>query len=525
MATTPSPGAPGVYVTELLTASPPPSVTPSPSVAGFAGEHWQGPSGPNIFITCNSWSDFVNYFGGFNPNPLPVLANPYLAYAVYAFFLNGGQTCQVQRIISSASPGASASVVLTDSSATPQSTLKLSVGFLGVIGNVGTWGNSMHYAVTSMPTVGRFSLNIYNGVVSAQNLVESWYDMSMSKSDPRYAVGLLNSPIAGSNWVVATDENDVDVFPVNMPAVSNGTFSGGVDCGDPSAIDRANAVTVGTSPFDYVSGALSFAMPGEVTLSVLTAAITYAEIRPYTFVVIDTPSGETPANAVAFFSTLTPVAANAAVYSPWVVGSNPATSNLSATILLPPSGFILGQYVATDTANGVWKAPAGMNTILAGVVQAERLLSASDQATLNNSNINALRTLPNGQVVIWGDRTMNASYASLFISIQRTLNYIASTAASLLESQVFAPNDQATWSTIIASLNNFLGGLLSAGAFAGTTQAQGYYIICDTTNNTAQSIAQGVLNVNVGLALLYPVEFINLTISQFEGTTTVTTSS
>lgn len=520
---TPTLSAPGVYVIEQLTGPTPPPLTVSPSTCGFAGEHWRGPVGRAI--RCNSWSDFVTYFGGFNSDQVPVLANPYLAYSVYEFFMNGGVTAWIDRIGASASPGASASVTLVDSSATPQNTLELEVGSLGVAGSPGSWGDDVFWAVTAMPTTGRFTLSIYNGSLTASALVETWYDMSMVPTDSRYAPAIINSPTSGSLWVVATDLNDAHAFPSNQPAVANGQLSGGTDGTDPSVSDRVAAVTQGTSPFDYVPGVLNFNMPAEVNATVMTAAITYSETRPFTFLVIDPPSGETPAAAVAYLGTLTPVVSNAAMYSPWLVATNPSSPNLRSTILLPPGGFVLGQMVASDNAVGVWEAPAGLTTALSGVVQAERIFSPGDLGTLNNANVNALRTLANGQVVIWGTRTMESGYASLYVPVRRTLNFIEAALASLLEYTVFDPNDQLVWAGVIATCNNFLGNLLTAGAFPGTTQAQAYYIICDSTNNTPQSIASGVLNVTVGLALLYPIEFIVLTIAQFQGTTTVTAAA
>jgi len=88
-------------------AEPQPSAI-SPSVAAFAGENWRGPVGSAV--QCNSWQDFQRYFGGFNPNSTPVLANPYLAYSVYEYFANGGKTAWIQRIAASLTPGASAAV-------------------------------------------------------------------------------------------------------------------------------------------------------------------------------------------------------------------------------------------------------------------------------------------------------------------------------------------------------------------------------------------------------------------------------
>jgi uncharacterized protein len=285
-------------------------------------------------------------------------------------------------------------------------------------------------------------------------------------------------------------------------------------------------VTAGTSPMDYIPGVLNYNIPGETTTAVLTAATTYANARPYTFLVIDPPSAQTPAGVVSYFSSITPATVNAGVYYPWVTAPNPASPNLQATILLPPGGYVLGQFVAMDSNAGVWVAPAGDNTVLNNAFGVERRFSPADLTTLNNSNVNALKTRPNGQVVIWGTRTMLQGYATLFVPVRRTLNYIESSLAALLEPSVFQPNDSLLWGNITKICNQFLDGLFVAGAFPGATSAMSYYVTCNATNNTATTIAAGVVNTTVGVALLIPAEFIQLTIAQFtsNGTTTVTSA-
>lgn len=516
-------GAPGVYTSVQLTGPSPQPSAISPSVAAFAGENWRGPVGSAV--QCNSWQDFQRYFGGFNPNSTPVLANPYLAYSVYEYFANGGKTAWIQRIAASLTPGASAAVTLKDQAATPQNTLTLTAGMFGVVGNPGTWGNSIYCSVTSGGT-GRFNLNIYYGGVSTGQLVETWPSLSMVATDNRYAVSVLNSPSQGSAWVVATAVTDASAYPTNTPAATaSSVFSGGVDPGDPSTTDRINAMTSGTCPFDLVPGVLNINMPGETTATVVDAAITYAQTRPYTFLVVDTPPGQTPAGAVSYAQSLSPVSTFAAVYSPWLYATNPANQNLQSSILLPPGGFVLGQYVVQDSGQGVWYAPAGLTTVLSNVVQAERKFAPADLATLNTNNVNALRTRANGQVIIWGTRTMQTGYETLYIPVQRTLNYVEASLAGLLEFAVFQPNDLLLWTNITAVCTNFLDGLLSANAFPTSSASSAFYVICNSTNNTPQSIANGIVNCTVGVALVVPAEFVQLNIQQFQssGVTTVTT--
>ena len=522
-------GRAGVYVSETLSGPTPPSSNSSPSVAAFAGEHWRGPA---YAVQCNRWSDFVKFFGGFQTAATPVLVNSYLAYSVYEYFANGGQTCWVLRVTASGTPGTTASINLKDSQATPVNTLTLTAGASGVIGNVGTWGNSLYVDVvtnSSVPGTGRFNLNIYYGGTTPQYRVEQWIDLSMNPNDTRYVVAVLNSPTQGSQWAVATNLADPATSPANtpLPGVAR-QFAGGVDCASPATTDYQAAFTYGsspvTAPFDLVPGIININLPGNSTAAVIISCITYAAARPYTFLVIDPPPGQTPAGAASYFSSLGSPSSYAALYYPWVVVTNPTGGSLQSTTLLPPGGLVLGQMVTTDSQSGVWQAPAGINTVLNNVVSAERMFSPAEMDALNLGNINALKTRPNGNVIIWGARTMQSGYASLYVPVRRTLNYIESSLAGLLEFAVFQPNDNLLWSAIQNTCNAFLSGLFFQNAFPGSTAKGAYYVTCDNTNNTPQSIAQGVVNTVVGVALLYPAEFINLSVTQFQstGATTVT---
>jgi hypothetical protein len=325
---------------------------------------------------------------------------------------------------------------------------------------------------------------------------------------------------------VATNLFDAAASPNNSPVAGTFQLSGGTDAGDPSSADFITALTYGQATpaaMDVVPGIINLNLPGNSTTTVLNAAITYAQTRPYTFLVMDPPAAQTPASAVSFLGSLSPVSSYAALYYPWLTTVNPAQSNLQSSINLPPGGFVLGQMAKTDQTAGVWQAPAGTSTTLVNVVAAERPFAPSDLDTLNSNNVNALRTRPNGSVVIWGTRTMQQGYGSLYVPIRRTLNYIEASLAQLLEFSVFQPNDVLLWGSITATCNQFLASLWGQNAFPGSTVAQAYYVTCNASNNTPQSIATGVVNTTVGVALLYPAEFINLVIAQFQssGITTI----
>src|SRR5437667_11977410 len=81
---------PGVYY-ERADVSPPGIAALRTDVAGFVGIARSGPL--HVPVPVQSWRQFQAYFGDFT-------GAGYLAYAVRAFFENGGQRCWVVRIAS-----------------------------------------------------------------------------------------------------------------------------------------------------------------------------------------------------------------------------------------------------------------------------------------------------------------------------------------------------------------------------------------------------------------------------------------
>jgi phage tail sheath protein FI len=84
---------------------------------------------------------------------------------------------------------------------------------------------------------------------------------------------------------------------------------------------------------------------------------------------------------------------------------------------------------------------------------------------------------------------------------------------------VFEPNDEPLWGQIRLNVGSFMQGLFLQGAFQGTTPQQAYFVKCDSENNPQFSIDQGIVNILVGFAPLFPAEFVVIQIQQKAGQT------
>lgn len=184
-------------------------------------------------------------------------------------------------------------------------------------------------------------------------------------------------------------------------------------------------------------------------------------------------------------------------------------------VYLKASAAIAGQYCRTDSQQGVWKAPAG--TTLNNVRALHPSLGARVERQLLTNRINALKAIPGEGVKIWGARTTvdPATPLWLHIPVSRLFDAAARDIQRAMRLAVFKPNNAMTWATVRASIENYLHKLWRDGGLKGATPEQAFYVqIGQGLSMTDEQIADGQLIVNVGMAALRPVEFIEVVFSQ-----------
>lgn len=497
---------PGAFINEVLTAT---TAAPGPNtanaVAAFTGEGKQGPTTPTLV---KSWGQFRTLFGDFTKST-------YLAYAVYLFFLNGGQQCWVTRVATASQ--VTGTRTLNDQAATPLPTLQINAY------SPGLWGNSITIDATAGYTAGRFNLVVYYGGTALSNVVETWADLTMDPTDPRYVVSVINSALAGSSYIQVVDQHSATAAPANTPAVQTGTsLATGADGSAASnneintSINLLNQVT--TQP-------VVLNLPGVTDTTNIGNAITWAAANNG-FVVIDPPSGDSVSAVTTWAATLT-ASSYAAAYYPWIVVNDPSKYTPGTTLTLPPGGAVVGQYLNTDAVVGPFKTPAGVQTRVNGAVDVAATLQPSDYDTLNGSvpPVNAIKPVPGYGICVFGGRTLKAGFSDRYIAVRRSLIFIEKSLKNLSQFAIFEPNDARLWTALTTEFQGWLDAYWQAGGLAGTAAEQAYFVVCNSTNNTPGSVSQGVVNIQVGVALEYPAEFVVINIGQYEGGTTTVTNS
>jgi uncharacterized protein len=190
------------------------------------------------------------------------------------------------------------------------------------------------------------------------------------------------------------------------------------------------------------------------------------------------------------------------------------------TVQLGPTGAIAGLMARTDSARGVWKAPAGTEADIRGVSGLERRLSDPENGVLNPKAINAVRIFPEG-AVCWGARTMDGDDSTpsdyKYVPIRRLSLYIEESLYRGLKWVVFEPNDEPLWGQIRLNVGSFMHGLFTQGAFQGAKSTDAYFVRCDAETTTQDDRNKGIVNIWVGFAPLKPAEFVVLYLQQMAG--------
>ncbi len=185
-----------------------------------------------------------------------------------------------------------------------------------------------------------------------------------------------------------------------------------------------------------------------------------------------------------------------------------------------PSGAIAGLMARIDSNRGVWKAPAGTEAELRGLLGLEVKLVDGENGVLNKLGVNSIRSFPNG-FVSWGARTLEGSddFGSewKYIPIRRLALFLEESLFRGTKWIVFEPNDEPLWAKIRLNLTAFMLGLFRQGAFQGSTPDQAFFVKCDAETTTQNDRNLGIVNIQVGFAPLKPAEFVIISIQQMAG--------
>jgi phage tail sheath protein FI len=166
----------------------------------------------------------------------------------------------------------------------------------------------------------------------------------------------------------------------------------------------------------------------------------------------------------------------------------------------------------------VWKAPA--NISLADVIAPVVAIDSAFQEGLNvdpdtGKSINAIRAFAGKGTLVWGARTLAGNDNEWrYISVRRFFNMVEESVKKSTYWAVFEPNDANTWVKVRGMIESYLTDKWRDGALAGATPKDAFFVKCGLgVTMNAQDILEGRLNVEIGMAVVRPAEFIILKFS------------
>jgi hypothetical protein len=316
-----------------------------------------------------------------------------------------------------------------------------------------------------------------------------------------------------------------------MPVAADGlnvVMAGGTDGSAPTSIDFVGhdggpGNRTGIAALVDAQGISIIGAPGITDQDTQNALITQCETLKYRFAILDpkpAPSGGTPSvqdihNQRDLYDTK-----YAAIYYPRMIVPDPLT-NMPLTI--PPSGHMAGIYAHTDNTRGVWKAPA--NVVINGIDSLEVKLSKGDQDILNPepNNICCLRDFEaQGRGLrVYGARCITSLTEWKYINIRRLFIFLEASLDQGTQWAVFEPNDQKLWNRLIQSVSAFLTSVWREGGLMGAKPEQAYFVKCGYDTMSQDDIDNGRLIMLVGVAPVFPAEFVIIRIGQWAGGSSV----
>jgi phage tail sheath protein FI len=374
----------------------------------------------------------------------------------------------------------------------------------------------------------------FDVIASWNNVNEQWRYLSMDNTIPSYYATVINNGSSILSVPSSATGDSVTDNPFILPSAPNGQtlpLTGGNDGTAAPAVSGYIGVDYGPGQRTGIQALADHddiaivAVPGITDQDVINALITHCETLKYRFAIID-PAPHGGSGDVA--ATLDDIQAQrslydteyAAIYYPRVTVLDPLTGT---DIVVPPSGHMAGIYARVDETRGVYKAPA--NELIGGIDSIQVKLNKGDQDVLNPfpTNINALRdfTAQDRGLRVYGARCITSDPEWKYINIRRLFIFIEHSLDIGTQWTVFEPNDQALWARLSQSVSAFLTTLWQQGALMGTKASDAFFVRCDQTTMTQDDIQNGRLVMLVGIAPVFPAEFVIIQIGQWQGGSSV----
>lgn len=390
-------------------------------------------------------------------------------------------------------------------------------------------------ATTTNPVTGAdiYTIEVYYN----SNLKETFSNVSLDSDDTTFFVTVMNADEdnGGSSWVeVEYEDNVVDttiVFPDGTYTLGSGSdvWQSGDNLGDydyragndgiPSSGGASLFVaalgTSGSLANDELYNYHLLVTPDNGAEETQDAAIALAEYRKDFLYIADPPYGLTYLEVVDWHngtgshgrgSTIN--SSYAATYWPWLKAYNTAAGEY---VWSPPSVFMAAKMVEIDRRFGPWYAVAGdTRGKISGASDIETSPSFAQREVLYG-DLNAVNPIVNfvsKGVEVYGQKTLLRETTALNrVNVRRMVIYVKKLIKTAMEGIVFEPHNADSWARATNLINSILEPVRQQNGL------DDYRVTIDSSTNTADLIAQGIMKGVIQLVPVGTIEIIDLTIS------------
>lgn len=199
----------------------------------------------------------------------------------------------------------------------------------------------------------------------------------------------------------------------------------------------------------------------------------------------------------------------AAAYHPWLGVASEQPGGRAEPV--PPSAFAAGIIAARERSLGLPWGPANTDA-----VDAVTLSTAIDEAThaaLHQLDVNVYRAEVRG-IRLTAAHTLSRDPSLRQVSVRRLMTMLRLVLERQSQWIVFEPHTIELRQRLAGAVTQLLRDLYRAGAFAGSTESESFFVRCDDSVNTTWTEGLGRLVAEVGVAPAQPLEFLVLRLAQ-----------
>jgi len=196
-------------------------------------------------------------------------------------------------------------------------------------------------------------------------------------------------------------------------------------------------------------------------------------------------------------------------YYPWVQIQD---TSRGRRLWVPPSTIALGVLASSAAKTALWFAPAGFNRGGLGggsaglrVTNVIERLTSEQRDNLYEVNVNPIASFPSEGIVVFGQKTLQATPSALDrINVRRLLIYLKKQIRIIANNILFDPNVQVTWNRFTNRVDPFLSSVKQRYGLSD------YRVILDKSTTTPDLVDRNIMYAKILLKPTRAIEFIAL---------------